>query len=115
MKNLRKVAAAFVALAALGAALPAAAADSRGFQIYNSNGSIKIEEVWSAPVNTPGLPQTIWVEADMQGPIMPGTTATFDLPTGYTCYYDLKVRFSDGYEQTYASINVCRYDRVQAN
>lgn len=35
--------------------------------------------------------------------------------TGNNCFYDVRVKFSDGVVQTFANVNTCRGDRVIAD
>ncbi len=110
MNKLACLTATAFALATLGAALPAAAAE-RQFDVVNSNGSVSIQRVWTAPA---GAPNTPWVPATMTSPVAANGDASFDLGSGASCFYDVKVQFSDGVEQTFANVNVCTGQRVRA-
>ena len=97
-----------IVLAAGGSA--ANAQTARGFEVVNTNDSVSIQRVWSAQA---GL-TVPWRAADMNGPVYPNQRSAFAMNDGPSCFYDVKVQFSDGYEQTFANVNVCRFDRVRA-
>ncbi|MDQ0466423.1 hypothetical protein QO010_004216 [Caulobacter ginsengisoli] len=107
----RAAAAAVLALAFLAPALPASAREDRIFYLYNSNGSVSIQRVWTALA---GDKNDAWTPATLNSPVDPGETTSFSLGEGASCFYDVKVQFSDSYEQTFANVNVCRADKVTA-
>ena len=108
----RTAVAAVAALGFLASALPASARDDdRIFYLYNSNGSVSIQRVWTALA---GDSEDAWTPATLNSQVDPGETTSFSLGTGPSCFYDVKVQFSDGYVQTFANINVCRGDKVTA-
>lgn len=46
--------------------------------------------------------------------IRPKSESTFTM-SNENCLFDIKVRFSDGYEATFNNVNICRSDRVLAD
>lgn len=103
--------AAVLALGFLAPAMSASAAEDRIFYLYNSNGSVSIQRVWTALA---GDKDDAWAAATLNSQVDPGETTSFSLGEGPSCFYDVKVQFSDGVEQTFANINVCRGDKVTA-
>ncbi|HEX4694101.1 hypothetical protein [Sphingomonas sp.] len=101
--------AAAAALTAVAIASPALAA-GRGFYVNNTNSSVSVQRVWYAAA---GTTQT-WEEIYLDYPVKPNTKSNFTMGDGDTCLYDIKLKFSDGYEQTFANVNVCRGDGVHA-
>lgn len=99
------------ALALAGAASLAEASSQRGVDVVNKNFSVSIQQVWSAPAGT-DMP---WRAANLSEPIGPRSTSHFSMPAGSTCFYDMKVQFSDDVVQTFSNVNVCRNDRVVAD
>jgi len=97
------------ALAAVSIATPAFASD-RSFYINNTNSSVSVQRVWYAAAGT----KDTWQEIYLDEPVTPKTKSTLSMDDGDTCLYDIKLKFSDGYEQTYANVNVCRGDGVRA-
>jgi hypothetical protein len=107
----RTAVAAVAALGFLATAMPASARDDRIFYLYNSNSSVSIQRVWTALA---GDSEDAWTPATLNSQVDPGETTSFSLGEGPSCFYDVKVQFSDGYVQTFANINVCRGDKVTA-
>lgn len=97
---------------AVVAALTAAGTASAGtFKIYNSHPTATIQRLWTAPA----IKGTVWREFYLDFPVDARTTNNFTMPGGSYCLYDMKIRFSDGYEQTFANVNICRGDKVIAS
>ena len=88
---------------------PAFAAD-RSFYVDNINGSASVQRVWYAAAGT----TEGWQEVFLNYPIKPKTKSNFTMGDGDTCLYDIKIKFSDGYEETYSNVNMCRGDGVSA-
>lgn len=107
----RGAAGAVLALGFLASAMPASAADDRIFYLYNSNGSVSIQRVWTALA---GDSSDAWTPATLNSQVDPGETTSFSFGEGPSCFFDVKVQFSDGYVQTFANVNVCRGDKVTA-
>lgn len=107
----RAAVAVIAALGFLASAMPASAREDRIFYLYNSNGSVSIQRVWTALA---GDSSDAWVEATLNSQVDPGETTSFSLGEGPSCFYDVKVQFSDGYVQTFGNVNVCRGDKVTA-
>ena len=103
--------AAMVATSLLGAATSAAAADDRYFIVKNTNQDVSIQQVWTARAGT----RDPWAEADVDYPIAPGTQSEFSMGSGDSCFYDVRVKFSDGVVQSFSNVNTCRGDRVVAD
>jgi hypothetical protein len=98
-------------LAAVAFAMTASAPALAGtFTVVNTNGRYYVERVWSAPSVT----NWNYSALRMVYSIAPRTTSAFDLPSSY-CLHDIKIRFSDGYEQKFYKVDVCRGDRVIAS
>jgi hypothetical protein len=55
-----------------------------------------------------------WQAANVDEAIRPKSKSTFTI-SGENCLFDVKVKFSDGYEATFNNVNVCRGDRVLAD
>ena len=109
MTYLSKTLAAVSAVAML--ALPTAAmADGRSFYVNNTNGSVSVQRVWYAQAGT----NQTWQEVYLDYPIKPNTKSSFTMGNGDVCIYDIKIKFSDGYEQEFENVNVCRGDGVKA-
>ncbi len=102
---------AMFAVSLLGTATSAVAADDRFFVVKNTNQDVSIQQVWTARAGT----RDPWTEADVDYPIAPGTESEFGMGTGNNCFYDVRVKFSDGVVQTFANVNTCRGDRVIAD
>ncbi|WP_375397638.1 hypothetical protein [uncultured Sphingomonas sp.] len=97
------------ALAATVAPATAFAAD-REFTVKNGNAKVSVQRVWYAQAGT----SEVWQEVFLDYPIKPSTSSGFTLPEGNVCLYDVKIQFSDDYVQTFANVNVCRHDYVDA-
>ncbi len=108
---IRTAVAAVLALGFLAPAMPASAREDRTFFLYNSNTSVSIQRVWTALA---GDKNDAWTASTLNSPVDPGETTSFSLGEGPSCFYDVKVQFSDGYEQSFANVNVCRADKVTA-
>lgn len=109
MKILRSLLRPALAIAAVTAGSSGAYAGT--FNIYNSHTSATVQRLWTAPA----IKDTPWQEFYLDFPIQALTTNRFTISNGSFCLYDMKVRFSDGYEQTFANVNICRGDRVVAS
>ncbi len=107
----RVAAIAVAALSVLATALPASAGEDRGFKLENTNASVSIQRVWTALAGDKDDART---PATLNSQVDPGELTSFSLGEGPSCFYDVKVQFSDGYEQTFANVNVCNYDKVTA-
>jgi hypothetical protein len=94
----------------LGAMVPGpAAAVTRKFSIYNSNGKVSVQRVWYARAGESGDP---WHEVMLDYAVKPGASSPFTMADGDVCLYDVKVQFSDEYVQQHDNVNVCRGDTV---
>lgn len=105
---------AIAAVAALGffaSAMPASAGSDRIFYLYNSNGEVSIQRVWT---HLSGSDED-WVAATLNSQVDPGETTSFSFGDGPSCFFDVKVQFSDSYVQTFTNVNVCRGDKVTAS
>lgn len=92
-------------------ALPAAAmAAGRSFYVNNTNAKVSVQRVWYAQAGT----NENWEEVFLDYPIKPNNKSSFTMGSGDVCLYDIKLKFSDGYEQTFENVNVCRGDGVHA-
>ena len=89
----------------------ASAASAKGFVIENTNAEVAIEQVWFAH-NGETDP---WQAVDLNGPVAPNSQGEVEVSGGTSCFYDVKVQFSDGTVQTFANINACHVDRVLAS
>ena len=90
---------------------PAAAmADGRKFSVTNRHASAVIQRVWFVQVGSNGA----WTEVPLDYPIKPNNMSPFTMPAGDACLYNIKIHFSDGGEQTFENVNVCRGDEVTA-
>ena len=90
---------------------PASAAAGKGFTLHNSNDDVAIEQVWFAHNGESNDP---WREMDMSRPVGPNQSSDFTITGGSSCFYDIKVAFSDGAVQTFSNINICKWDRLRA-
>jgi hypothetical protein len=99
-------------LAALAGAAPAQAQSERTFEVFNRNGWVSIERIWTAPSNNKYAP---WTAANLDWAVGPRRVQRLTLGWGPTCFYDVKVQFADGSTATAHNINVCRNDRVLAD
>jgi hypothetical protein len=107
----RTAVAAVAALGFLASALPASAREERSFTLYNSNGTVSIQRVWTAVAGVVGED---WVSATLNSQVDPGETTSFSLGEGVSCFYKIKVQFSDAVVQTFDNVNVCNGDKVTA-
>ena len=83
----------------------------RAFQVSNTNSNYSIQAVSFAQAGT----SDEWHFANMNYAVSPNSNTTFTFPGAESvCFYDIKVKFSDGYEQQFANVNVCRGDIVRA-
>jgi hypothetical protein len=96
--------------AAIFASPTAANAGDRKFSVVNQNASAAIQRVWFVQIGS----NAAWTEVHLDYPIKPSTRSPFAMATGDACLYNIKIRFSDGNEQTFENINVCRGDEVTA-
>jgi len=96
--------------AAMVASPAAAMPDGRKFSVANRNASAAIQRVWFVPIGS----NAAWTEVRLDYPIKPNNRSPFAMAAGDACLYNLKVRFSDGNEQTFENVNVCRGDEVTA-
>ena len=110
MLNIR-IAAALGALGVFAFAGSAMAAGGRTFTVVNDNGRYAIEQVWFAHNGEKDDP---WHEVELDSPVAPNSTGEIEITGGTSCFYDIKVQFSDGAVQTFTNVNVCRHDRVRA-
>ncbi len=96
---------------ALAAMLPSTAALAGGtLTVVNRNSSRATQQVWFANAGE----SDPWQEANVNEAISPKSESTFTM-SGENCLFDIKVRFSDGYEATFNNVNICRGDRVLAD
>jgi len=96
---------------ALSGMLPSTSALADGtITVVNRNSSRAIQQVWFANAGE----SDPWQEASVEEAIRPQSQSTFTM-RGDNCLFDIKVRFSDGYESTFTNVNVCRGDRVLAD
>jgi hypothetical protein len=106
-----------VSTATLGAALlaamlcGAARADQRDFEFVNMHRSASIIAAWSAPAGT----SDPWQSITLYYPIGPLSKSRIVVDGGRNCVFDLKVRFDDGYVQTFSNVDLCRIGRVIAS
>ena len=105
-----RLAAVIAFLAASALTTPSIAADQRSFVVQNQNDDLSIQRVWTAAAGT----KAVWDESDLSSPIPAGNTMTFTFGPGTVCFIDVKVQFSDGFEQGFPNVNVCHNDRVLA-
>jgi hypothetical protein len=95
----------------LSGMLPCTSALAGGtLTVVNRNSSRAIQQVWFANAGE----SDPWQEANVEEAIRPQSESTFTM-SGENCLFDIKVRFSDGYEATFNNVNVCRGDRVLAD
>ena len=100
----------FAALTLAGT-LPSTSALADGsLTVVNRNSNRAIQQVWFANAGE----SDPWQEANVEEAIRPQSQSTFNM-SGDNCLFDIKVRFSDGYESTFTNVNVCRGDRVLAD
>lgn len=101
------------ALAGPGGGQTAASSGDFSMTIANTNETMTIERVWVAPA---GQSNTPWEEVTLNHPILPNEESTFTVPasTG-RCFYDVRMRFSDGGDATTGNVNVCRHDTLRAH
>ncbi len=99
------------ALLLVGALHGPAAADLGGFQFVNLHASASIIAAWSARAGT----REPWDPITLYSPIEPRSTSRINVSGAAGCRYDLKVRFDDGYEQTFSDIDLCRVAQVVAD
>jgi hypothetical protein len=100
---------AMAAVVAVSIASPAMAAE-RSFYVNNTNDSVSVQRVWYAQAGT----NQVWQEVYLDYPIKPNTKSSFTMGNGDVCLYDVKIKFSDGVEQSFENVNVCRGDGVRA-
>ena len=81
-----------------------------GCVVVNTNDDVSIQQVYVANAGE----SDPWRPANMDHAIAPGTQSSFTVP-GDACFYDVKVRFSEGAEQTFDNVDVCKGDRVVAS
>lgn len=96
-----------------GGAAEAAANGQFSMTIRNTNATMSIERLWVAQAGVASAP---WTEVTMQEPILPNTDSTFTIPASSgRCFYDVRMRFSDGGDATTGNVNVCRHDTLTAH
>jgi hypothetical protein len=102
---------AFGALTLAATVSNTARADTRDFEFVNLNRSASIVQAWMAAAGTsePWRPIGIYTQ------IAPRTTSRITVSGGMRCMFDLKIRFDDGYEQTFSNVDLCRTEHVVAN
>jgi hypothetical protein len=88
-----------------------AAADVRDFEFVNLHASAAIVAAWSARAGT----RDPWDPIALYTPIEPRSTSRIKVSGGSSCLYDLKVRFDDGYEQTFDHVNLCKVAHIVAD
>jgi hypothetical protein len=93
-----------LALTLAATAINTARADSRDFEFVNLNRSASIVQAWMAAAGT----SEPWRSIRIYTPIAPRTTSRITVSGGTRCMFDLKIRFDDGYEQTFSNIDLCR-------
>lgn len=94
-------------------AAEAAANGQYSMTIRNTNQTMSIERLWVANAGTQSAQ---WTEVTMQHPIQPGTDSTFTIPaTTGRCFYNVRMRFSDGGDASTPNVNVCRHDVLSAH
>ncbi|WP_375397637.1 hypothetical protein [uncultured Sphingomonas sp.] len=107
----KTIKAGLAAVILMAATMPGAAlASGRGFVVVNQNGKVSVQRVWYAAAGT----KQPWKEVFLDYPIKPKTSSNFTMPEGSICLYDVKIQFSDTYTQSFANINVCRFDKAMA-
>jgi hypothetical protein len=99
------------ALLLAGALSGPAAADVRDFEFVNLHTSASIVGAWSARAGT----RDPWDPIPLHTAIEPRTTSKIKVSGGRSCLFDLKVRFDDGYEQTFSNVNLCKVAHVVAS
>ena len=100
------------ALLLAGALHGTASADVRDFEFVNLHASASIIKAWSARAGT----DDPWDSIALYNPIRPRSTSKIKVSGGGgSCLYDLKVRFDDGYEQTFSDVNLCKVAHVVAD
>jgi hypothetical protein len=106
-----KAAATLGALLLTGALIGTASADVRDFEFVNLHSTASIIKAWSARAGT----NDPWDPIKLYTAIEPRSTSKIKVSGGNGCMYDLKVRFDDGYEQTFSDVDLCKTLHVVAD
>jgi hypothetical protein len=88
-----------------------AAADVRDFEFVNLHSSASIVAAWSARAGT----RDPWDSIGLYTAIGPHSTSKIKVSGGSGCMYDLKVKFDDGYVQTFSDVNLCKVAHIVAD
>lgn len=97
----------FLGLALVALALPAIAAD-QDFKILNKTG-YQIDEVYVGPHSSSSWGEDIMGRNSLSdGELL---NVTFPSRTA-TCSFDIKVKYNDGDEATWDSVNLCKVSKV---
>ena len=99
-----------IALATVGVGL-APLPTQNPFQFVNLHASASIVAAWSARAGT----REPWDPITLYSPIEPRSASRINVSGTSGCSYDLKVRFDDGYEQTFSNVDLCRVAQVVAD
>jgi len=110
MRNINTTIFAFGSVVLLGLTLSTSAFADGTVTVVNRNSGRSIQEVFFANAGE----SDPWQPADLASPVAPQSSKVLSM-SGSNCFFDIKVRFSDGYEATFTNVNVCRNDRVLAD
>ncbi|WP_448951007.1 hypothetical protein [Labrys neptuniae] len=110
MQTINKKIFAFGSMMLAGLMLSTSALADGTVTVVNRNSGRSIQEVFfaNAGENDP------WQSADLESPVAPQSSKILSM-SGSNCFFDIKVRFSDGYETTFPNVNVCHNDSVLAD
>lgn len=111
MKQLKTLALTVSTVALVGTIGPSTAHAGGTLTVVNRNSTRAIQRVWFANAGERTDP---WQAANVDAAIAPQSRSVFTL-SGPNCLFDIKVRFSDGYESSFGNVNVCRGDHVVAD
>ena len=99
-----------IASAALNSTVASASETYGSFFLENTHKKAEIVQLWSALAGT----DDPWQPVTLSKSVKPGDYRQISYH-GENCSYDLKIRFNDGYEQGFRSVNVCDGSFVKGN
>jgi hypothetical protein len=102
-----------VALGAMlvGLTVGTARAGVQNFEFVNLNKSASIVQAWLAPADT----TEPWKAITIYTPVAPRSTSRININGYRTCMFNVKVRFDDGYEQSFSNIDLCTIEHLVAS
>jgi hypothetical protein len=95
----------------VGLNVATAHAGMQDFEFVNLNNQASIVQAWVAAAGT----DEPWKTISIYTPIAPRATSPITLSGYQGCMFDLKVSFSDGYQQSFSNVNLCTVKHIVAS